>query len=721
MKTSQFKRTVTLITVLLFCFELFSQIDNDGTYQTAGSIGLNSAVSGTVGYKINDQTYDYDDWYKFTIPSDGKIEIVESTSSELISGMYVYDVDGTHEFWSKYGKKGGSDTLTIKNLGAGDYYIRINSWNYSAGSYTLSVNFTPALYSNDTETNNQNTTAVNIPINTEITGHVGFYRNNNTDYDDWYKFTIPSDGKIEIVESTSSELISGMYAYDVDGTHEFWSQYGRKGSPDTLKFKNLAAGDYYIRINNWNYSYGSYKLKVNFYPADYSNDTEPNSLKENAKNISINTEITGHVGYYRNSNTDNDDWFKFTIPSDGRIEIVESTSSELISGMYAYDVDGTHEFWSQYGRKGSPDTLKFKNLAAGDYYIRINNWNYSYGSFKLKVNFYPADYSNDTEPNSLKEDAKNITINTEITGHVGYYRNSNTDNDDWFKFTIPSDGKIEIFESPTSELISGMYAYDVNGTHEFYSRAGRKGIPDTLIYKNLGAGEYYIRINNWNYSYGSYKLKVNFYQADYSNDSEPNEVFTKANQLIYNIESTGHVGFYSNDIVDNDDWYWFTLPSSERIKIVENVSKDLNSGIYLFNTNGIHELNSKVGRKGIADTLIYNDVLPAGNYYIRISNWNYSFGSYSLKVSNYNPTSLSEISNAELSVCMLSDSRRLLIKGVNIQNIQILDLFGKIIDKINPVSDKESFEIDMSNCKSGVYIIKISHNEKISTAKIMIR
>ena len=339
----------------------------------------------------------------------------------------------------------------------------------------------------------------------------------------------------------------------------------------------------------------------------------------------------------------------------------------------------------------------------------------------MKVNFYPTDYANDPEPNNSKDYARSVSLNSEVTGHVGFYRNDIIDYDDWFKFIIPSDGKIEIVENPSSNLYSGMSIYDLGGTHEFRSKSARKASADTLIYENLAAGEYYVRIYNWNYCFGSYKMKVNFYPTDYANDTEPNDVYFDAKQLIFNVETTGHVGFYYNDIVDYYDWYWFTLPSSGKIKIVEMVSKDLYSGICLFNTNGTQELYSRYARKGMADTLIYNEVLPAGNYFIRISNWNSSFGSYSLKVSSYNPSSLSEISDKKILICMIPDSRRLLIKGDNIKDVQIFDLFGKVVNSISPVSINETCEIDVSNCKASIYVVKIKQADKVCTEKILIR
>ena len=721
MKTHLLRTSLTLVSFLIFSIEIFSQIDTDGTYQTANGLVLNSIVSGNIGYKIDDQTIDWDDWYVFTLPSDGKISVIESMSSELFSGLSVYDIGGTHEFRQRYARKGGSDTLIYDNLEAGTYFVKLGGWNGSFGFYTLKVDFVPALYANDNEPNNNIISARNLSVNTETTGHIGFYKDNTVDYDDWYKFTIPSDGKIEIVQTTTSELYSGIYAYDSDGTHEFRAKYARKGNSDTLTYDNLEAGEYYLKIINWNTSYGSYKLKVNFYAAVYNNDNEPNNIKNDARTIAINTEISGHVGFYRNNMIDYEDWYKFTIPTDGKVEIVENTTPELYSGMYVFDIDGTHEFRAKYARKGNSDTLTYDNLEAGEYYIKIHNWNTSYGSYKLKVNFYAAVYNNDKEPNNINNDAGTIEINTEISGHIGFYRNNMIDYDDWYKFTIPSDGKIDIVQTTTSELYSGIYVYDNDGTHEFKSKYARKGNSDTLNYDNLEAGEYYIKIINWNVSYGSYKLKINFYAAVLNNDSEPNGTISQAKQLIFNTEATGHIGFYSNNNVDYDDWYWFLLPTSGKIKVVESVTGNLYSGINLYDSDGSKQISARYARLGMADTLIHNETLSAGIYYLKIFNWNSSYGSYSLKVSSNDPTSLADLSKDNLSLSMIPGSGRLCVNGKDIDNIQIYDLFGKVLYNSSPVSVNKSYEIDVSECSKGLYFLKIWQGGSHKTVKFMIR
>ena len=406
--TIQIKDQLILrISVIISCIFLLSNTakanffdaENNDTYQTANAHNIDVAGAGTIGYEKDpvNHTIDYQDWYIFTLPADSKIQIVETTSSELYSGIYLYDSDGTNQIASKAAKKGGSDTLTYVNLAAGTYYLCIINWNFSYGSYTFNISYTPALLNNDTEPNSTFTEANLLTINTETTGHIGYYSNYVTDYDDWYKFTLPADSKILVTETTSENLNSAIYLYDSNGTNQIASEAGIKDGTDTLTFVNLAAGDYFVRIQNWNYSYGSYKLKINTFPIELNNDSEPNSTFPEANILAINTETTGHIGYYSNYVTDYDDWYRVEIPAIGQIQVIEKTSADLYCGIYLYDGTETNQIAGDAGLKNDSDTVTYKNLAAGTYFVRIYNWSYSYGSYSLKVNFSLLDAITDLD------------------------------------------------------------------------------------------------------------------------------------------------------------------------------------------------------------------------------------------------------------------------------------------------------------------------------------
>jgi len=557
-----------------------------------------------------------------------------------------------------------------------------------------------------------------VSINSAISGTVGY----NDDTEDWYKVTLPSDGKIQIVETMTSELFSGIYLYDDNGTDRFDQKVGQHGGSDTLTYTNLAAGIIYFKIINWSTSHGSYTLQINFYPATLNNDVEPNNIFSQAKDLGVNTETTGHVGFHFHPDTiDTEDWYKVTLPSDGKIQIVETMTSELFSGIYLYDDNGTDRFDQKVGQHGGSDTLTYTNLAAGIIYFKIINWSTSHGSYTLQINFYPATLNNDVEPNNIFSQAKDLGVNTETTGHVGFHFHPDTiDTEDWYKVTLPSDSKIQVIETTSSTLFSGIYLYDSNGGNEFYYRAGRKGVSDTLTYNNLAAGVFYVKIINWGNCYGSYNLKVNAIPATLNNDVEPNGEFSQAKDLAVNTETTGHVGYFSNNVTDNDDWYKITLPSEGKIQVIETTSSEQYSGIYLYDATGTNQFDSKSGLKGGSDTLNHNNILAAGIYYIKIINWGNCYGSYSLKAIFSQTSSISDPDVDAYSISINSNSGRITIKSKNINSLEIYNLLGENVYSTATKSQQGIYDIDISSCPKGIYLIKIYDGKKVYSEKILI-
>jgi len=484
-----------------------SEIEPNNSFGSANNTGIGytvtgNIVTGTIGY-----SEDTEDWYKLILDVDGKLVLTETTGIDLWSGIYLYDADGTHRFALTQARKNGIDTLTYDNLAAGTYYIKILNWGNGQGAYTLKIDHYPAELTKDGEINDTYIQANTIAVNSTLSGHIGYYSNQYTDVNDWYKVIVPSDGKLEVIQDCRTDLWSGIYLYDADGSHQFAWKEARKNGIDTLTYSNLIAGIYYVRILNWGNGYGSYKITVNHYPFALSNDQENNDTYDKSVNIGVNTSTTGHIGNYSNQYSDVNDWYKVIVPSDGKLEVIQDCRINLWSGIYLYDADGNHQFALNQARKNGIDTLTYSNLMAGTFYIQIVNWSNGYGEYQLKVNHYPAEFTNDSEPNNSSSTALNLNLNNSATGHIGFYSNQTIDTEDWYKVTLSASGKLRIVESTTQNLWSGIVVYDSNMSNVAWAEALKGGF-DILTTDVLLSGSYYIKVYNWNNGYGSYSLKV---------------------------------------------------------------------------------------------------------------------------------------------------------------------------------------------------------------------
>jgi uncharacterized protein (TIGR02145 family) len=136
-----------------------------------------------------------------------------------------------------------------------------NSYQYSGWKANISLvtGIPDGGTINETEPNDQYTTADSFPINGEANGSVGV----DSDGIDWYSFTIPYDGQIAFSGIPENTLDIVFNLYDSNGTTFIrgCDVCGSTGENETLVYENLAAGTYYLQVNDWGSTYGSYTLE----------------------------------------------------------------------------------------------------------------------------------------------------------------------------------------------------------------------------------------------------------------------------------------------------------------------------------------------------------------------------------------------------------------------------------------------------------------------------
>jgi len=503
----------------------------------------------------------------------------------------------------------------------------------------------------ETEPNNTWETANLIAVGSSTSGSLGLAGDN----EDWYKITLPNDGQLKVWGDMDPTLDLSIEIYDINGTSYIGDRYcnTETGIPDSTRHTHLKAGTYYIKT--WcAKGYGSYTLKNKFIPTGIpnGNDSEPNDKFEEAVTIVNNGQNTGHLGYFSNGSTDNEDWYKITLPTDGGLKVWGNMDATLDLSIDIYDVDGTSWIGDRYTNTdiGIPDSTRHTHLKAGTYFIKT--WNaQGYGSYTLKNKFIPTGIpnGNDNEPNDKYEQAVTIVNNGQNTGHLGYFSNGSTDNDDWYKITLPNDGQLKVWGDMDPTLDLSIEIYDVNGTSYIGDRYcnTETGIPDSTRHTHLKAGTYYIK--TWNaQGYGSYTLKNKFTATGIpnGNDNEPNDDYGKALAVLINTQTTGHLGYFSNGSTDYDDWYKIALPFDGGLKVWANIDPTLDIGIEIYDVNGKDFIGDRYTNLGLGLTDSTRHVrLKAGTYFIKT--WNaQGYGSYTLK-NKFIPTGIPEKNDLE--------------------------------------------------------------------------
>lgn len=485
----------------------------NNAYANALTLTENGSANGHIGYRYNGGAYDTDDWYTVTTTSDGTITASFSNASGAYNTIYIYDNDGTTVLGSESAYSNGS--VSINGKAAGTYYIRLNYYSpLYFNAYTVSNTVTPTALANDTEPNNLYTEAATvIPENGSVTGHIGHRANGGVfDTDDWYIINLSQDGKLTLNLHQDLGMYHGLYLYDNDGTTVLTSDFNYTNV--TIVKNNLSAGTYYAKVDNYSSSYYSgYTLECVPTPTAYANDAEPNDVyTEATTNIPVGGSVNGHIGFYENGGGyDTDDWYTFTTTEDGAVTLTLNQGLSMYHGVYIYDNNGTTLLASDFNYTTTSITVN--NLAAGDYYAKVDNYasNY-YSSYTLSVSVAPPPYANDPEPNGTIETASPMLTNSTVDGHIGF-RNNGTiyDQNDYYEIVLSEPGDLTLSIAKSPSQYNTIYILNSAGTSLVSnSNYGNFSITKT----DLAAGTYYALVNYYaSNHFGGYTL-TNTYCPD---------------------------------------------------------------------------------------------------------------------------------------------------------------------------------------------------------------
>lgn len=225
-----------------------------GDYLSAETLPLNGAQGSE--YWLTDE--DNEQWYKITVPSDGKLTYKVMGYCEVRYELY----DEVCSLRFHYGNTGGSasspDTNTISQvLSKGTYYLKITSYYGSRGKYRLNASFL-TYHTNDGDAVSYDSPQV-ISLGTVITGAL-----TPTDTEDWYKISIPANGYYHVQLTSFFGNSYRLYNFDLSDTIKNADLGDSESSPDTHEFDCvLSHGVYYWKISRaWHASHGKYTFKI---------------------------------------------------------------------------------------------------------------------------------------------------------------------------------------------------------------------------------------------------------------------------------------------------------------------------------------------------------------------------------------------------------------------------------------------------------------------------
>lgn len=365
-----------------------TSIYGNSSYASAYAINVNQAYTGRISQ--DDFLHDKEDYYVFSIPADGYIqiefshEIYESDNNGYEINLERNDSDHTviENFLSGNGYTQSAASGQI-GLPAGTYYLHIADYSYEVcdKNYTVKVNYVASSVW-ETEDNNSWLSADPIALNMKYYGSI-LYQEYSYEAEDYFAFSLPRNGYIQIefshplYESNEKDYEITVYKNDANHTiiERFMSSDGYTASISSGKI-GLPAGSYYLSVNGdyrtWQQTY-SFTVR---YTASNTWETEQNDSWLSADPIQVNTLYYGTILNYEQT-YNAEDYFKFSIPYTTCISVYFQ-QQKYNSSNAGYEIsicDSSHEI---LGRMDSPNGYKEDItgldmiLPAGEYYLLVN-------------------------------------------------------------------------------------------------------------------------------------------------------------------------------------------------------------------------------------------------------------------------------------------------------------------------------------------------------------
>lgn len=602
-----------LCILLMACaisLSLPAQVPNDtcSTAEIISSIGtlqsifidLDSATESLDASCENASDTNLDLWYSFTMPFDGKLKISGLSTVNKIS---LYESCGGLELQCNAGNS------IIEGLNAGTtYFLRYGTGSQFAARKTIFIQaFAPP--SNDdcqqaiaipTISQRQSVTLDNRGANESL--DLSCENASEDNFDLWYSFTMPYDGKIKLSGLSASNKLG---IFDACSGNELACRAGNGF------FNNLLGGTtYLLRYGTSSFSASTNTMYIQAF-APPSNDFCANAIQvsniQSLQTLSLDTRGASEsldISCEDAANTNLDVWFTFTMPFDGKVEI-EGVFG--VNKLALFDACGGNEI-ACFSSSGF-----FDGLGAGNtYYLRYASIEQQAINDNITLRAF-APPTNDSCSQAIAlsniQTLQNISLDNRGASQsllANCDDPNNTNLDLWYSFVMPFDGKIEI------EGVFGvnkLTLFDGCGGNEL-SCFANNGFFDGLLNGNT----YYMRYSsisqqaiNDDITLQAFPQSVNDFCAD---AIALIDIQTQQSVALDNRGANQSLLSSCDDPTqDNLDlWYSFTMPFDGKVEI---------DGVFGVNKIALYDSCGGNERDCFATNGFFDDLLSGTTYYLR--------------------------------------------------------------------------------------------------------
>ena len=545
------------------------------TRQTARYIGNLTNVTefraqtGTVDWLDNSN-----DYYRFTLSSQRTIRL-ELRNLTGNANLYLESESGIRIRSSA--NFGTTDESIVRQLGAGTYYIRINS-----SIFAQDVEF-QLRYRRDREPGESRESAFDLG---NLAGADTFRTRAGTvnGADVYRKFTLTRwrTMRIELRELSGN---ANLYVENASGRVLQSSKLSGTAAESIVR--EFAPGTYYIRVDPVSSGDIQYELR-------YRWDERPRGwTHQTAWYIGNLTNATSYraKGGTVNKRFDASDYRRFRIAATGTMRFALSDLSGN-ADLYLEDENGNVLRSSR--RSGTGSESFTRELAAGTYYVRVNAIDDGTVRYQLRYLRIPR-------PGETHETAFNIG---NVAGATELRVRSGTVTYRAIRSFTLSAPRTMLFKLVGLQANANLYLE--SQSRRVLRSSRRAGTADESVVHDLSPGEYYIRIDAR--ASTSYQLQYQVVERGVRD----------APYQLGNLTNLRTPGSRSGDVngIDNvDDYYRFTLTYKRTMFFqVRNLIQDVD--LYLENESG--QTLASARRGGTTEDSIVLDLVP-GTYFVRVN------------------------------------------------------------------------------------------------------
>ena len=285
----------------------------------------------------------------------------------------LYDSDG-HKLVANDNSRDGLNFFLVINVKAGSYYLKVNENDQATGSYQIVSSLQTGAQADDY--GNTQATASLISPNSDTSGNLEVSGD-----EDFFRIDIvaPSSGILRVWTTGETDTIGELL--DSDG--QILENNDDGGDvPNFSLIQRVAAGTYFVRIQEYEGGIGSYKIFSSFQADavadDHGNTQATASVISPTSKTSGNLEVSGDEDFFR---------IDILSPNPGILRVWTTGETDTIG-----------ELFNSAGQKmvendDSADDVNFsliQNVSVGTYYVVVQNYGNSTGSYQIVSSFAPT-------------------------------------------------------------------------------------------------------------------------------------------------------------------------------------------------------------------------------------------------------------------------------------------------------------------------------------------